>query len=58
MLGYTCYYVCYVYFTDELPTLTVVVRSPFGRHAWTMQLRQLPRCKQVTDCFMTYVTLQ
>ncbi|XP_077493557.1 ral GTPase-activating protein subunit beta isoform X4 [Amblyomma americanum] len=28
-----------------LPTVTLLVRVPFGRHAWTMQLRQLPRHK-------------
>ncbi|CAN7993650.1 unnamed protein product [Ixodes hexagonus] len=28
-----------------LPTVTLLVRVPFGRHAWTMQLRHLPRHK-------------
>nr|XP_018899097.1 PREDICTED: ral GTPase-activating protein subunit beta isoform X2 [Bemisia tabaci] len=28
---------------DPQPTITVLVRSPFGRYAWTLQLRFLPR---------------
>ncbi|EZA51427.1 Ral GTPase-activating protein subunit beta [Ooceraea biroi] len=28
---------------DPQPTVTVLIRGPFGRHAWTMQLRHLPR---------------
>ncbi|XP_066599368.1 ral GTPase-activating protein subunit beta isoform X2 [Prorops nasuta] len=28
---------------DPHPTVTLLVRGPFGRHAWTMQLRHLPR---------------
>lgn len=27
--------------------LSVIIRGPFGRHAWTMQLRHLPRSKSV-----------
>ncbi|XP_011305025.1 ral GTPase-activating protein subunit beta isoform X2 [Fopius arisanus] len=30
---------------DPHPTVTLVVRGPFGRHAWTMHLRHLPRHK-------------
>ncbi|XP_046418146.1 ral GTPase-activating protein subunit beta isoform X4 [Neodiprion fabricii] len=30
---------------DPQPTVTVLIRGPFGRHAWTMQLRHLPRHK-------------
>ncbi|XP_015122062.1 ral GTPase-activating protein subunit beta isoform X3 [Diachasma alloeum] len=30
---------------DPHPTVTLVIRGPFGRHAWTMQLRHLPRHK-------------
>ncbi|XP_060532463.1 ral GTPase-activating protein subunit beta isoform X4 [Cylas formicarius] len=30
---------------DPQPTVTVLIRNPFGRHAWTMQLRHLPRHK-------------
>ena len=26
----------------ELPTLTIILRGPSGRHTWTMQLRQVP----------------
>lgn len=25
---------------DPLPSVTVLVRGPFGRHAWALQLRQ------------------
>ncbi|XP_064215027.1 ral GTPase-activating protein subunit beta isoform X7 [Tribolium castaneum] len=28
---------------DPQPTVTILIRGPFGRHAWTMQLRHLPR---------------
>ncbi|CAL7934379.1 unnamed protein product [Xylocopa violacea] len=28
---------------DPQPTVTVLIRGPFGRNAWTMQLRHLPR---------------
>lgn len=28
---------------DPQPTVTILLRGPFGRHAWTMQLRNLPR---------------
>ena len=28
---------------DPLPTVTALIRGPFGRHAWTMQLRHSPR---------------
>ncbi|KAL5279964.1 RALGAPB family protein [Megaselia abdita] len=30
---------------DPQPTVTLIIRSPFGRHVWTMQLRFLPRSK-------------
>ncbi|XP_039497558.1 ral GTPase-activating protein subunit beta isoform X11 [Drosophila santomea] len=30
---------------DPQPTVTLLIRGPFGRHAWTMQLRHLPRSK-------------
>ncbi|GFG30495.1 hypothetical protein Cfor_08118 [Coptotermes formosanus] len=33
---------------DPQPTVTVLIRGPFGRHAWTMQLRHLPRHKSGT----------
>ncbi|CAH1791195.1 unnamed protein product, partial [Owenia fusiformis] len=32
---------------DPLPTVTAIIRGPFGRHAWTMQLRHLPRLRKV-----------
>ena len=32
---------------DALPTLTALIRGPFGRHAWTMQYRQMPRQSKV-----------
>lgn len=32
-------------FTDPQPTVTALIRGPFGRVAWTMQLRHLPRHK-------------
>ncbi|CAH1262037.1 RALGAPB [Branchiostoma lanceolatum] len=28
---------------DPMPTVTVLIRTPYGRHAWTMQHRQLSR---------------
>ncbi|KAK3094041.1 hypothetical protein FSP39_023374 [Pinctada imbricata] len=31
---------------DLLPTVTALIRGPFGRHAWTMQLRHTPRSKK------------
>lgn len=31
---------------DPQPTVTLLLRGPFGRHAWTMQLRHLPRHRQ------------
>ncbi|XP_056640565.1 ral GTPase-activating protein subunit beta isoform X3 [Diorhabda sublineata] len=34
---------------DPQPTVTLLVRGPFGRHAWTMQLRHLPRHKSGTQ---------
>ncbi|XP_055591583.1 ral GTPase-activating protein subunit beta isoform X4 [Uranotaenia lowii] len=33
---------------DPQPTVTILIRGPFGRHAWTMQLRHLPRSKSGT----------
>ncbi|XP_037958819.1 ral GTPase-activating protein subunit beta [Teleopsis dalmanni] len=33
---------------DPQPTVTMLIRGPFGRHAWTMQLRHLPRSKSGT----------
>lgn len=30
-------------FLDAQPTLTVLIRGSFGRQAWTLQLRHLPR---------------
>ncbi|KAJ9585303.1 hypothetical protein L9F63_002888 [Diploptera punctata] len=33
---------------DPQPTVTLLIRGPFGRHAWTMQLRHLPRHKSGT----------
>ncbi|XP_052767273.1 ral GTPase-activating protein subunit beta-like isoform X2 [Mya arenaria] len=30
-------------YEDPLPTVTALIRGPFGRHAWTMQLRHSPR---------------
>ncbi|XP_056022408.1 ral GTPase-activating protein subunit beta-like isoform X3 [Ostrea edulis] len=31
---------------DPLPTVTALIRGPFGRHAWVMQLRHSPRIKR------------
>ncbi|XP_041352672.1 ral GTPase-activating protein subunit beta-like isoform X2 [Gigantopelta aegis] len=33
---------------DPLPTVTALIRGPFGRHAWTMQLRHSPRCQKIS----------
>ncbi|KAJ8946712.1 hypothetical protein NQ318_006970, partial [Aromia moschata] len=33
---------------DPQPTVTLLIRGPFGRHAWTMQLRHLPRHRSGT----------
>lgn len=33
---------------DPQPTVTILIRGPFGRHAWTMQLRHLSRSKSGT----------
>lgn len=33
---------------DPQPTVTMLIRGPFGRHAWTMQLRYLPRHRSGT----------
>lgn len=33
---------------DSQPTVTLLMRTPFGRHAWTAQLRHLPRSKSGT----------
>ncbi|KAJ8675024.1 hypothetical protein QAD02_010810 [Eretmocerus hayati] len=32
---------------DPQPTVTLLIRGPFGRHAWTLQLRHLPRHRSV-----------
>ena len=29
--------------------MTAIIRGPFGRHAWTMQLRHQPRSKKVAS---------
>ncbi|KAL5009165.1 hypothetical protein ScPMuIL_014746 [Solemya velum] len=34
---------------DPLPTVTTLIRGPFGRHAWTMQLRHSPRIKKISS---------
>lgn len=44
LLGHLRNYLTYV-FKDPQPTVTILIRGPFGRHAWTMQLRHLPRHK-------------
>ncbi|XP_050299716.1 ral GTPase-activating protein subunit beta isoform X2 [Anthonomus grandis grandis] len=36
---------------DPQPTVTLLIRGPFGRHAWTMQLRHLPRHKSGTKSY-------
>lgn len=33
---------------DPQPTVTLLIRGPFGRHTWTAQLRHLPRSKSGT----------
>ncbi|XP_049826190.1 ral GTPase-activating protein subunit beta isoform X3 [Aethina tumida] len=33
---------------DPQPTVTLLIRGPFGRHAWTLQLRHLPRHRSGT----------
>ncbi|XP_031623328.1 ral GTPase-activating protein subunit beta isoform X4 [Contarinia nasturtii] len=33
---------------DPQPTITLLLRGPFGRNAWTLQLRHLPRSKSGT----------
>jgi hypothetical protein len=33
---------------DSQPTVTILLRTPFGRNAWTAQLRHLPRSKSGT----------
>ena len=33
---------------DPQPTVTLLIRGPFGRHAWTMQMRHLPRHRSGT----------
>ncbi|KAK9703556.1 RALGAPB N-terminal domain [Popillia japonica] len=38
---------------DPQPTVTVLIRGPFGRHAWTMQLRHLPRHRSGTKYHAT-----
>ena len=35
-------------FVDPQPTITLLIRNTFGRHAWTLQLRHLPRYKSAT----------
>ena len=40
--------------TDSLPTVTALIRGPFGRYVWNMQLRHLPREQKVTrQLFLT-----
>lgn len=34
--------------SDPQPTVTVLIRGGFGRHAWTLQLRHLPRHRSGT----------
>ncbi|ESO90184.1 hypothetical protein LOTGIDRAFT_233979 [Lottia gigantea] len=34
---------------DPLPTVTALIRGPFGRHAWTMQLRHAPRAQKISS---------
>ncbi|KAL3873490.1 hypothetical protein ACJMK2_036600, partial [Sinanodonta woodiana] len=34
---------------DPLPTVTALIRGPFGRHAWTMQLRHSPRNSKISS---------
>lgn len=35
-------------YTDPQPTITLLIRNGFGRHAWTLQLRHLPRHRSAT----------
>jgi hypothetical protein len=35
---------------DPQPTVTLLMRTPHGRHCWTAQLRHLPRSKSGTKC--------
>lgn len=37
-----------VLISDPQPTVTVLIRGGFGRHAWTLQLRHLPRHRSGT----------
>ncbi|XP_018330220.1 ral GTPase-activating protein subunit beta isoform X2 [Agrilus planipennis] len=39
---------------DPQPTVTLLIRGPFGRHAWTMQLRHLPRHRSGTKYHATH----
>ncbi|XP_046372123.1 ral GTPase-activating protein subunit beta-like isoform X1 [Haliotis rufescens] len=34
---------------DPLPMVTSLIRGPFGRHAWTMQLRHSPRAQKISS---------
>ena len=34
---------------SPLPTLTAILRSPTGRHVWSMQLRHNPRSEEVSE---------
>ncbi|KAL4239114.1 hypothetical protein ACF0H5_003817 [Mactra antiquata] len=36
-------------YEDPLPTVTALIRGPFGRHAWTMQLRHSPRMNKISS---------
>lgn len=38
---------------DPQPTVTALIRGPFGRNAWAMQLRHLPRHKSGSKMQMT-----
>jgi hypothetical protein len=38
-----------IYFSDPQPTVTMVLRGPTGRHAWTLQLRHMPKGKSVSS---------
>ena len=42
-----CYRSASHYVTEPLPTVTAIVRGQFGRHAWTMQFRHMPRSDKV-----------
>lgn len=39
------FYLVLLIFSDPQPTITLLIRNSFGRHAWTLQLRHLPRYK-------------